>query len=104
MFFRTLPLAICALAFAASAQASVNERVVARVSIAGLDLQQASHRAVLEQRVMIAARRACRFDNRSLVPMTDGRRACIAEMMADGRAQALRIAARAAQGRAIAVR
>lgn len=104
MIVRFLPLAMFPLIIATAATAGEAQRVTARVSIDGIDFAAAGHQNELDRRVATAARRAC-MDRTAAVPrMTPGARQCVTQMLADGRIQARRMAARANGQRAVAVR
>jgi UrcA family protein len=95
MRFAFLPLSIIALSSASMAQANEPERITARVSLAGIDLSLTNYRAEVDRRLIKAARRACIERSAGARGMTRGARQCIEEMLADGRAQTTRLAARA---------
>jgi UrcA family protein len=95
MRFAFLPFTIMALSSADLVHASEPERITARVSLDGLDLVSGRHQAEIDRRVRIAARRACIERTVGAPRITAGQRACIAEMIADGRVQTMRLAARA---------
>lgn len=104
MSFHSLSLTLLALTAAVSADASQIERVTARVSLDGIDVTAAAHQAEIDRRLTVAARRACIVRDGSAPRITAGSRTCMAEMIADGRAQIRTLAARATGARAVAVR
>ncbi len=104
MSFHNFSLALLALTAATTGWAANAERVVARVSLDGIDLTAPAHQAEIDRRLTNAARRACIGRDGGAPRVTDGARACMAEMIADGRSQVRTLAARAAGARAVAVR
>ncbi len=102
--FHSLSFALLALTAATTGWANSADRITARVSLDGIDLTVPSHQRDIDQRLTTAARRACMVRDGGAPRITDGTRACMAEMIADGRAQVRTLAARAAGTRAVAVR
>jgi UrcA family protein len=104
MRFPLIPLVIFALTSAAAAHASEPQRVTARVSLDGIDLASGRYQTEIDRRVRVAARRACADRGLGAQRITAGEEACIAEMVADGRVQTRRLAARAVTARTMGIR
>lgn len=97
MISRTAILAL-SLAFGAPAFAApATDSVTATVRIADLDLASASDRAVLDARVMTAARRLCRSELRGTNELALQNQ-CIVAALADAQSQADRAVAEADRG------